>query len=76
VPGQVNTAVNLPELQVAPAPAPHERFKELLMEKFGSLRCNHDYRLMKFRGHMWLQCDACDARTEGFRVYTPLRGQS
>lgn len=66
----------IPEFAITPAPAAHERLKELLIEKFGSLRCRHDYRLMSLRGALWLECFDCGARTEGFRVYTPLRGQS
>lgn len=59
---------------VTPAPRPAERIRELLMEKFGSLKCRHAYALITFRGYMFLRCSVCGAESEGFRVYTPLRG--
>ena len=58
------------------APGPGERLKELLVEKFGSLTCRHEpLTLVAFRGRMFLRCTDCGFETEGFRVYTPLRGQ-
>lgn len=62
------------ETVITPAPTPLERLTELLMEKFGSLRCDHPWALVAYRGRLFLQCPDCGARTVGFRVYTPLRG--
>lgn len=50
------------------------RLRRLLLAKLGQRTCRHFYRLVTFRGRMFLRCDYCPAETEGFQVYTPLRG--
>lgn len=55
---------------ITPAPTPSQRLKELLIAKFGSLKCRHTYVLMLHQGRMFLRCDSCGTETEGFRVAT------
>jgi hypothetical protein len=57
--------------QYAPAVS---RIKRLLMAKFGQRSCKHFFRIVHYRGRMFLRCDYCPAETEGFQVYQPLRG--
>lgn len=59
---------------VQSTPGAGERLKELLVARFGSLRCAHVYAVISFRGRLFLRCSDCGAETEGFTVYTPLRG--
>jgi len=54
--------------------APPGTFKRLLLRKFGARHCDHFFRVVVFRGRMFLKCDHCIAETEGFRIYQPLKG--
>lgn len=48
----------------------------LALVKIGQATCRHAYVLVPFRGRMFLRCDCCGRETEGFIVYTPLKGQA
>lgn len=50
------------------APSPSQRLMELLVARFGSLKCRHTYVLVIKGGRMFLRCDRCPHETEGFRV--------
>ena len=52
-------------------PTAGDRLKELLIAKWGSLKCDHSYVLMLRKGRMFLQCDSCGLQTEGFSVASP-----
>lgn len=54
--------------RVTPAPTPSQRLVELLVSKFGSLKCRHTYVLMIHQSRMFLRCDQCGLESEGFRV--------
>lgn len=60
---------------IPPAPGALARVRELLVEKFGHLRCTHAWMLLTYRGSMFLRCTNCGAESQGFRVYTPLRNE-
>lgn len=44
------------------------RVKRLLLDKFGSLRCRHEWALVLYRDRMFLRCPSCGAETQGFRI--------
>jgi hypothetical protein len=48
--------------------------KRLLLKKLGQRACAHFFRIVAFRGRLFLRCDYCQAETEGFEIYRPLRG--
>lgn len=53
---------------MTPAPTPTQRLVELLIAKFGSLKCRHSYSLVMDGSRMFLRCDSCGTETEGFKV--------
>ena len=57
--------------------SPVVRFKRLVLRRIGAIRCGgrrgHAFAVVAFRGRMFLRCD-CGAETEGFHIYTPLKG--
>jgi hypothetical protein len=55
-------------LTIPPAPSPGERFKELLVEKFGWGGCKHAFIVVQRRDGLFLRCTKCPHETEGFTI--------
>jgi len=57
----------MPEIETAPTPL--QRVRELLIAKFGSLRCRHrSWSVVIAKDRLYLRCNCCGAETEGFKV--------
>lgn len=58
------------------APTVRDRFKELLIDRFGIGGCRHDYRILPVRGAFRVRCARCGLESEPFRIASETHGET